>query len=65
MAGRRGAQHFSPALSPAAVAYLFRDGVASSKEGDIFVFLSNPPGDNIQGSRRTALGEKQPGSFIT
>lgn len=62
---KEGAQHFSPAVSPDAVAYLFRDRVASSKEGDIFVFLSNPPGDNVQGSCCKAIREKQPGSFIT
>lgn len=54
-----------PLLSLAAVAYLFKDGVTSSTEGDTSLFLSNPPGDTVQGLCLTALRKEQPGSFIT
>lgn len=64
-AGSGGAQRFPPVVSPAAVAYLFRDQVTSSREGNASPFLSNHPDDPVHGSCLTAVRKKQPGSFIT
>lgn len=60
-----GAQHFSPIVSPAAVANLFRDQGTNSGEGEASQFLSNHLGDTVHGSHLTAHRERQPGSFIT
>lgn len=60
-----GAQHFSPVVSPAAVANLFRDQGTNSGEEEASQFLSNHLGDTVHGSHLKAHRERQPGSFIT